>query len=181
MRLTHRFAGKNAVEPLAISIELGQIPAASQIRYRNPHECRLNSAVRERRDLPHSFSQKLDTFRNPIDRNRRISDTEITTWPVVAPEKRRPGLDQHAVLAQITCELIGIHAFRSFDPECRAAEGRFSGDFQSFTIKRVDHDDMALVIFYPHTVDDRIIVTKRQKIGGGSLLMARRMTQHECP
>ena len=90
MRLTHRFAGKNAVEPPVISIELGQIPAASQIRYRNPHERRLNSNFPDLRDLPHSLGQKLDTFRNAINRNGRISDTEITTWPVVAPEEWRP-------------------------------------------------------------------------------------------
>ncbi len=55
MRLIHRIAGKDAVEPPAISIELGQIPATSQIRYRNPHERSLNPSVPKLRDLPHSF------------------------------------------------------------------------------------------------------------------------------
>lgn len=69
MRLTHRIGGNDAVEPPAISTELGQIPATSQIRYRNPHERSLNPTVPKLRDLTHSSGQKLNTFRNAIERN----------------------------------------------------------------------------------------------------------------
>ncbi|MBB4091777.1 hypothetical protein GGQ79_000250 [Ochrobactrum pecoris] len=69
MHLTHRIGGNDAVEPPSISIELGQIPATSQIRYRNPHEHSLNPTVPKLRDLPHSPGQKFNTFRDAIERN----------------------------------------------------------------------------------------------------------------
>ncbi len=53
----------------AVPTELGQIPATSQIRYRNPHERRLNSTVPELRDFSHSFSQKFYTFRDAVEWN----------------------------------------------------------------------------------------------------------------
>src|SRR5690606_31832057 len=105
---------------------------------------------------------------------------KIAARPVIAPEEWRSRFDQHAVLAQIACELVGIHTFRPFDPECSATKGRLASDFQSFAIKGVDHDDMALVIFNPHTVDNRIIMAKRQKVCCRSLQMTGRMAQHKC-